>query len=91
MKMKTGPVLKGRQQAAPGGDRSGNHRSMTNVAHVQTKGKAVSPTQGITRNHPNTSTSTGKNAKIGVGVANTAWANSRGEVHPKFNTSKKHD
>jgi hypothetical protein len=55
------------------------------------RGKAVAPTQGISRNQPNTSTATGKNAKIGAGVANSAWANSRTPVHPAFDTKKKHD
>jgi hypothetical protein len=91
MKMKSGPKLKGTQQAAPGGDRSGNHRSMTNVAPVKMKGKAVAPTQGVTRNHPNTSTSTGKRAEIGKPLANSYFANSRSAVHPAFDTKGKHD
>lgn len=79
--MKTGPRLKGKQVAAPGGKRSGNN---TGTLEPRMKGKAVAPTQGITRNHPATSTSTGKRAEIGKGVPNSYFANSRGAVHKNF-------
>ena len=88
MKMKSGPKMKGRQQASPGGGRSANN---TGTLEVKTKGKAVAPTQGVTRNHPNTSTSTGKRAMIGKGVPNSYFANSRGEVHSGFSVKGKHD
>ena len=82
MNMKSGPKLKGRQVPPPHGKRSANQPE---VLKVQMKGKAVSPTQGITRNHPNTSTSTGKRAEIGKGKPDTYFANSRSAVHPNFN------
>lgn len=86
--MKSGPKLKGRQQESPGGKRSGNN---TGTLEPKLKGKAVAPTQGITRNQPNTSTATGKRAEIGKGTPNSYFANSRSAVHPSFDTSKKHD
>jgi len=79
--MKSGPKLKGRPVAPPGGKRSGTN---TGALEPRMKGKAEAPTQGITRNHPNTSTSTGKRAEIGKGTPNTYFANSRGAVHKNF-------
>ncbi len=82
MKMKTGPHLKGRQVPPPHGKRSANQ---PDVAKVQTKGrKAVSPTEGISKLQPATSTATGKHAEIGKGTAHTYFANSRTPVHPHF-------
>lgn len=85
--MRTGPKLKGKAVAAT----QGMTRNQPDTLRPQLRSKAVAPTQGISRNHPNTATSTGKHAKIGVGVPNSAWANSRTPVHPKFDTKKKHD
>src|SRR5260221_13793266 len=79
--MKSGPKLKGRQVPPPHGKRSANQ---PDVAGVKMKGKAVAPTQGITRNHPATSTSTGKRAEIGKGTPNSYFANSRKPVHKNF-------
>lgn len=84
--MRTGPKMKGRQVAAPGGSRSGNN---TGTLEPRMKGKAVSPTQGRTRNHPKVAPI--PKAEIGKGVPNSFYANSRTDVHPKFNTKKKHD
>lgn len=50
----------------------------------QQKGKATAPTQGRTRNQP----SSYQFVQKGVGPR---YANSRTPVHPKLNTSKKHD
>lgn len=50
----------------------------------QQRGKAQAPTQGTTRNQPNTSTATGKRVKVGAGVSNSAWANSRRPVAAEF-------
>lgn len=86
--MKSGPKLKGRQVEAPHGKRSLNQ---PDVLNVRQKGRAEAPTQGMTRNQPNTSTATGKHAKIGVGVAHTYFGNSRDAVHHKFSVKGKHD
>jgi len=86
MRMRTGPRMKGRQVAAPGGKRSGNN---TGSAEPRLRGKAVAPTQGRTRNHPNTAPIPKEN--IGGVLPNTFYANSRTPVHPNFDTSKKHD
>lgn len=84
--MRSGPKMKGRATVAPGGSRSGNN---TGSLGVQMKGKAVAPTQGRTRNHPKVAPI--PKAQIGKGVPDSFYANSRTDVHPKFNTSKKHD
>jgi hypothetical protein len=86
--MRSGPKLKGKVEA-PGGHRSANHRSMENVGNPQMRGKAESATQGRTRNHP--SVAPIPKPKIGAPVPNSFYANSRTDVHPKFNTKKKHD
>lgn len=87
--MRTGPKLKGRQVEPPHGKRSANQPE---VLGVRMRGKAEAPTQGITRNHPNTSTSTGKHAEIGKALPNSFYANSRSDVHPKFaRAGRKHD
>jgi len=53
------------------------------------KGKAVSPTQGRTRNNPSVAPT--PKANSGGGTAGTYFGNSRTPVHPRFNTKKKHD
>jgi hypothetical protein len=85
MKMKTGPKLKGKAVPAT----QGKSRNQPEHLKVQTKG--AMPTVGGTRtkNHPNVSPS--PRAEIGKGVPNSYYANSRSDVHPAFNTSKKHD
>lgn len=88
--MRTGPKLKGRQVEPPHGKRSLNQPE--NVLPVKMRGKAEAPTQGITRNHPNTSTATGKHQNPGTPVPNSYFANSRTEVHHKFaKAGRKHD
>lgn len=84
--MRSGPKLKGRQVEAPHGKRSLNQ---PDVAGVRMRGKAESPTQGRTRNHPSVAPT--PKAEIGRAVPNSYFANSRGPVHKKFDTSKKHD
>lgn len=79
--MRSGPKMKGRQVEPPHGKRSLNQPDTLGVGM---RGKAVAPTQGMTRNQPNTTAGSGKNAKIGVGVANTYHANSRSPVDKKF-------
>lgn len=87
--MRTGPKLKGKHQPAPGGHRSGNNESMGSAQKL--RGLAVPATQGRTRNQPNTSSGSGLRVKVGSPVANSAWANTRTAVHPKFDTKGKHD
>lgn len=82
--MRTGPKLKGRQIEAPGGSRSGNHRDMSNVLQPKQRSKAEAPTQGRTRNQPNTTSGSGIRSNVGVGVADTYHANSRSPVDKKF-------
>jgi hypothetical protein len=86
MKMRTGSHLKGRQVEAPHGKRSLNQPE---IAPVRMRGMATTPTQGRTRNHPNVAPV--PKAEIGKALPNSFYANSREAVHPKFDTSKKHD
>jgi hypothetical protein len=86
--MRTGPKLKGRQNPAPGGVRSLNQ---PDVSTQKLRGMAVPPTQGRTRNHPNTTSGSAMRIKPGSPVPNSFYANSRSDVHPKFNTKRKHD
>lgn len=89
--MRTGPKLKGRQIEAPGGSRSGNHRDMSNVLQPKQRSKAEAPTQGRTRNQPNTTGGSGMRANVGAPIPNSYFANSRTPVHKKFDTKGKHD
>lgn len=88
MRMKTGPQLKGRQVPPPHGKRSANQPE---VLPVKMRGRAEAPTQGRTRNQPNTTAGSGMRAKIGGVTPDTYFANSRSNVHPKFDTKGKHD
>lgn len=86
--MRTGSKLKGRQNPAPGGVRSLNQPV---VLEPRQRSKAVAPTQGRTRNHPNTTSGSAMKVKIGGVLPNSFYANSRTPVHPKFDTKRKHD
>ena len=85
--MRTGPQQKGSKTEAPGGHRSPNQPA---PAPVVQRGKAVSPTQGRTRNHP--SVAPVPKTNIGGGTARTYFGNLRTPVDPKFDKlGRKHD
>ena len=70
---------KGSKTEAPGGHWSPNQPA---TAPVVQRGKAVSPTQGRTRNHP--SVAPVPKTNIGGGTARTYFGNSRTPVDSKF-------
>lgn len=86
--MRSGPKLKGHQHEAPHGHRSLNQ---PDVSTQKLRGRAEAPTQGRTRNQPSTTAGSGMRAKVGTPTPNSYFANSRTDVHPKFNTKGKHD
>ena len=77
--MRTGSVLKGKAVAAT----QGKSRNNTGSARVVTKGAAPHVGGKRTKNHPNVAPT--PKAKIGKGVPNSYFANSRSDVHPAFN------